>query len=103
MPDGAAWAPWVEQGSEQRRLSPPPPGWAPHCTRGRIVPTEVPGLVNTSGHCVSAPKAVSEALVTAGQQCRTGRGLPHPLLDPGLGPASGRHGRQRPQTATCYL
>lgn len=27
-------------------------------TRGKIVPTEVPGPVNTSGHCVSALKGV---------------------------------------------
>lgn len=36
----------------------PPPGWASRHTRGRIVPTAVPGPESTSGHCACAHKGV---------------------------------------------
>lgn len=62
----------------------PPPGWASRHTRGRIVPTAVPGPESTSGHCACAHRAWAEASVAARQPCRAAWQLPHPSLDPAL-------------------
>lgn len=79
----------------------PPPGWASRHTRGRIVPTAVPGPESTSGHCACAHRAWAEASVAARQPSRAAWQLPHPSLDPGPAAAAGRDGRRRPQAAPC--
>lgn len=89
--------PRVGQSCPQGRLSPPPPGQAQSRTRGRIVPTEVPGLGNTSGHCVCSPGCGLRrpSLLASG----AGLGGRSPALP--WASASGRDGRQRTQTAAC--
>lgn len=75
-PDRADWAPWVRQGFCRAGCS--HLLQAPSCTRGRIVPAEVPGQRTQVATVCLLSGVWAEALVTAGQQGRAGRGHPRP-------------------------